>query len=233
MGNNPATPDDFFAFHLEDIGEIAADGDFQVEADRVAIVVGDFHVLPHAAADMAAQRQAEGFGRDRTILRAEFGIGLEDASAEVGDRAAVQQVPLLSIGIDVPTADDPGIEEVQTFVAGPGNLAVRVGDQHRLPLVDRDLRRADLNLESHRLGPFFPECRYNTAGRNVSSGICRDRCPFGTSGLPVAGVAGSHPGGQTGGYAACTFWRSISAGVMSRSGPARRRNRGVSIQAGR
>jgi hypothetical protein len=43
--------------------------------------------------------------------------------------AAVEQVPRHAIGGNAPAADETGIEEVETLVAGIDDLPVRVGDQ--------------------------------------------------------------------------------------------------------
>ena len=104
---------------------------------------------------MAAERQAKGAGGDRAILGQEGAVGLEDAGGVIGNGAAVQQVPRLAVGVHAPAADHPRVEEIQAVVAGPVDLAVRFRDQHRLSLVDGDLRRTDLDLERHcELVPF-------------------------------------------------------------------------------
>jgi hypothetical protein len=70
-------PDDAAALHLEDVGEVAAKRDFEVEANRPA-AVGDVDVLVHAAADVAAEREAEDARLDRSALGEEGAVGLED-----------------------------------------------------------------------------------------------------------------------------------------------------------
>ena len=149
-----AAPHDLVALHLEDVGEIGADRDLQVEANRILAVVGDLDILVQPAIDMAADHQAQRARRDRPVLAHEGAVGLEDARRMVGDGAAIQQVPRLAVGIDRPGADHPGVAEIQPAFAGPVHLPVGFGHQHRLSLVDGDLRRADLNLERHPRVPF-------------------------------------------------------------------------------
>ena len=60
LRGDAAATDDAFGLHFEDIGEVAADGDLQVEADRLAAVVGDVEVFVHAAANGAAEHEAQG-----------------------------------------------------------------------------------------------------------------------------------------------------------------------------
>src|SRR5215471_4817130 len=72
-----------------------------------------------------------------------------------GDGTAIEQVPRLTVGVDCPSTDQSRIAEVQPALAGPTYLSVGLGDEHRLALMDGDLRRADLNFERHRRRPFL------------------------------------------------------------------------------
>ena len=148
-GLDAAAADDAVALDLEDVGEVGADGDFEIETDRVEAVVGDFEMLLHAAVDLAADDQAQHARGDRTVLGEEGAVGLEDAGGVIGDGAAVQQVPGLAIGIDRPGADEAGVAEIEAALAGGIDLAVRVADQDRLGLVDGDLGGAYLDFERH------------------------------------------------------------------------------------
>ena len=147
-------PDDAAALHLEDVGEVAAKRDFEVEANRPAAVVGDVDVLVHAAADVAAEREAEDARLDRSALGEEGAVGLEDTRTVIGDRTAIKQIPGLAVGEQAPAADHAGVEEVEALVARPCDLAVRLAHQHRLALVDGNLRRSDLDLERHGVTSF-------------------------------------------------------------------------------
>src|SRR6202042_2990021 len=84
-------PDDAIALNLEEVGEICADRDLQVEANRMLAVVGDGKVLVQSALDMAADHQAQRARCDWTVLALERAIGLEDARRMRGDSAAIQQ----------------------------------------------------------------------------------------------------------------------------------------------
>src|SRR5215472_6871815 len=146
---NPAAAHDAVRLHLENIGKIAADWDLELEGDRLHAVIDDVEVLVQAAADRPADREAQGAWWDRAGLRQESTIGEKDAGCVVADRPAVQQFPRLAIGVDPPAADNARIEEIEALVARPIDLPILFGDQHRLSLVDRDLRRADLHFDCH------------------------------------------------------------------------------------
>src|ERR1700722_4792387 len=55
-------PHDAIALDLEDVGEIRADRDLQVEAHWVLAVIGDVKIVVQSALDMAAGYQAQGGG---------------------------------------------------------------------------------------------------------------------------------------------------------------------------
>ena len=145
---------DLIALDLEDVCKITADRDLQVEAHRSLAVIGDVNILVQSPLDMAADHQPQRARCDRTVLAHEGAISLEDARRMRGDSAAIQQVPRLAVGIDRPGADHPGVTKIQPTVAGPVHLPVGLRQQHRLCLMDGDLRRADLNLERHPRVPF-------------------------------------------------------------------------------
>src|SRR5262245_54768216 len=69
----------------------------------------------------------------------------------MGDRTPIKQSPGLAIGVDGPTADDACVEEVEALLARPVDLPIWLAHQHRLPLMDGDLVRTDLNLERHKV----------------------------------------------------------------------------------
>ena len=106
------------------------------------------------AFDMAADHQAQRPGRNRSILAYKGAVGHEYARCMRRDCAAIQQVPRFTVGIDRPGADYPGVAKIQPAFAGPIHLPVSFGHQHRLCLMDGDLRRSNLNLEGHDAVPF-------------------------------------------------------------------------------
>jgi hypothetical protein len=67
----------------------------------------------------------------------------------VRDRAAVEEIPGFTIGVDGPTADDACVKKIESLLAWPPDLPVWFSDQNGLALVDRDLVWTDLNLERH------------------------------------------------------------------------------------
>src|SRR5215471_16003787 len=103
----------------------------------------------HAAADRSADRAPQRTRGYRAVFGEQCPIGQIDPGCVIADGAAVQELPRLAIGIDGPTADNPGIEEIQPFFTRPVDLPVLLADQHGLTLVDRDQWRADLDLERH------------------------------------------------------------------------------------
>ena len=106
----------------------------------------------HSSFNVAAYQQTQRARRDRPILAHEGMVRLIDARRMGGDGAAVQQVPRFAVCINRPSADDPGVTEIHSVFAWPFHLPVGIGDQYRLSLMDRDLRRPDLNFGCHLRG---------------------------------------------------------------------------------
>ena len=144
-----ATAHDAARLHLEDVGKVASEGDLELKPHRLHAVVGDVEIFVQAAADRSADREAEGARGNRAVFGEDGLVGEEDACRVIVDRAAVQQLPRFAVGVNRPTADNPRVEEVQTLVARPIDLPVRLADEHRLTLVDGNLRWTNLNLERH------------------------------------------------------------------------------------
>src|ERR1700721_324950 len=65
-GDDVAAPHDVIALHLENVGEIGAHRDLQVETDRLLAVIGDLDVFVQSAVDLTADHQAPGAPRDGT-----------------------------------------------------------------------------------------------------------------------------------------------------------------------
>src|SRR5215472_8910451 len=146
---DPASAHDATRLYLKDICKITAERDLELEPYRLQAVVGDVEIFVHAASDRSADREAQRARRNRAVFGEQRPIGEKDARRVVADGAAVQQFPGFAVGGDGPTADHPRIEEVETLFARPVDLPVLFTDQHRLALVDGDLRWADLNLDRH------------------------------------------------------------------------------------
>ena len=151
LRRDPAPAHNLARLHFENVGEVAAKRYLQLELYRLHTIIGDVEVFVHAAADRTADGKSKRARRDRAVFRTHRPIGEEDAACVVADGAATQQLPGFAIGIDPPTADDARVEEVETLFARPADLPVLLADQHRLALVDGDLRWADLDLERHNL----------------------------------------------------------------------------------
>src|SRR6266581_4832842 len=80
-----AAADKFCRFYLEDIGEIGAESDLQVEADGRQVVVGHLQVLVDALGDGTGEQQGERAGGDNPVHRLELGVGEVDPDGVVGD----------------------------------------------------------------------------------------------------------------------------------------------------
>src|ERR1700693_1066959 len=79
-GDDVATPHDIVALHLENVGEVGAHRDLQVETKWLLAVVGDLDVFVQSAIDLTADHQAQGACRDRPVFGFESAVGEEDAS---------------------------------------------------------------------------------------------------------------------------------------------------------
>ena len=93
----PAAAHDLARLHLENVGEVAAKRDLELELYRLHTIIGDVEVFVHAAADRPADGQSERARRDRAVFREHGPIGEEDAACVVADGAAVQQLPGLPL----------------------------------------------------------------------------------------------------------------------------------------
>src|SRR5882757_5016537 len=86
-GDDAATPHDVVALHLENVGEIGAHRDLQVETNWLLGVVGDLDVFVQSAIDLTADHQTQGARRARPVFGFESAVGQEDASC-VGSNGA-------------------------------------------------------------------------------------------------------------------------------------------------
>src|ERR1700683_4641202 len=77
-GDDAATPHDVVALHLENVGEIGAHSDLEVETNWLLAVVGDLDVFVQSAIDMTADHQAQRARRDRTVFGLEGTVGEEN-----------------------------------------------------------------------------------------------------------------------------------------------------------
>ena len=150
FGCDPPPAYNVARFHLEEIREVATDGDLKLKFYRLHAVIGDVEIFMHAALDPSADGEAERARRNGAVFRRERMVGKEDARRVIGDSSAVQQFPRFSISVDGPTADNARIEEVEPTFAWPIDLSVWLTNQDGLALVDGDLRWTDLNLKRHR-----------------------------------------------------------------------------------
>ncbi len=149
FGVDPAPAHDGIGLHFEQVGEVAANGDLQIEPHHLIAVVHQLEVLVQALAQGAADHQAEAACGNGAGLRDEGPVDEEDLRRVVGDVAAVQQVPLFSVGVELPAGNHAGVRGVQPFVRRPSDLAVLLGDEDAVALIDRQARRADRDLDGH------------------------------------------------------------------------------------
>lgn len=111
FGSNPSAAHDSIRFHLEKIGEVAADRNFELKLYWFHAVVGDINVLVHTASDPPADGEAERARRYRVIFRREGAIGKKNSCGVVSDGAAIKQYPGFTICIDGRAADNPSVTE--------------------------------------------------------------------------------------------------------------------------
>src|SRR5262245_8095895 len=149
FGGDLAAAYDLARLHLEDVGKVASERDFELKAHWLPGVVGDVEIFVHAADDRSTDREAEGARRDRTVFGENAFIGEGDARCMIVDGAAVQELPRFVVAKDRPVADNPLVEKVKALLARPVDLPVRLVDEHRLTLMDGDLGWANVNLECH------------------------------------------------------------------------------------
>src|ERR1700688_923458 len=111
-GDDVTTPHDIFAFHLENVGEVGAHRDLQVETNRFLVVVGDVDVFVQSAIYLATYFQTYRTSFDRPVFSREALVVQEDARRLERNGAAIEQVPLFAIGKDRPGAYHPGVTEI-------------------------------------------------------------------------------------------------------------------------
>jgi hypothetical protein len=116
-------------------------------------------------ADRPAQLQQQRPGLDPAILGDDPRVGHKHIRGEVGDRARVQELPVIAICVDLPGTDDPDIPDKKPAFCRPSDLSVEIGDQQTMTLIDGQQRRADSNFERHRE---IPELRIFSGKRNTA-----------------------------------------------------------------
>jgi hypothetical protein len=116
----------------------------KVGAKRLALL---HDLLPRAATIAVLVNPAEESAEQQTgdVQDAARALGLQTKIVN----ANTEQLPRFAVGVDGPTTHNPRVEEVQTLVARPIDLPVRLADEHGLTLVDGNLRWTNLNLERH------------------------------------------------------------------------------------
>ena len=62
LGEDFATFGDLLALHLEQVGEVALEGECKLEPHGCGVVIGDVDILMHAAIDMPAEHQPQRLG---------------------------------------------------------------------------------------------------------------------------------------------------------------------------
>jgi hypothetical protein len=146
--DTPAAPDTA-RLDLEDIGEVGAQHDLQLETHRLHGVVCDLQVLVHAAGNGPTHDEAKRAGGNGPVLRQNGAIGEVDLGGIVADGAAIQEIPRHSVGIDRPAAENARVEEEEAAIARPVDLGIELGHKDCLAVVNGNLRRTHFNFERH------------------------------------------------------------------------------------
>lgn len=144
-----ATVDDFSRLDLEQICEVAADLNFEVELGSVLSVVDDINILMHSPVDRAAEGQQKRTGRYGVLFRADFPVGQKYARGVVVEISAIEQFPGRSVGANAPAAHEPCVAKIKALPRLEGNLAIRFSDENGVSLVGGDVRWPNRDLE-HR-----------------------------------------------------------------------------------
>ena len=136
FGSNPAAAYHTVRFHIKQIGEVAANRYFKLEAYPPHTVVGDFDILVHPASNPSADREAEYAFWYNAAFRREYAVREKYPSSVICDCAAIEQHPWFTISVDRPIADNACVAEKKAFVAGPVNLPIQFANQYCLTLMD-------------------------------------------------------------------------------------------------
>ena len=142
--NDSAAPNDVIGLYLEQIREVASYRDFKIEMHRLHAIVDDIDIFMETAANRAADCKPDGARRDDALLRRDSSIGEVNAQSVMRNIGGVEQLPWFAVSINLPAADQPRIEEIETRIAWPVNLAVMSSDNDAVTLIDHELRWTDL-----------------------------------------------------------------------------------------
>src|SRR5215469_2939800 len=143
--------DDLLRLHFEDVGEIGAQRDFEVETGALHSVIADFKVLYNAVVHGAREYQAQARGFDFAVLGGDARIDEIGPRRVVGDRPGVLQDPVLAISIEVVIADVARVTAVESLIAARSHRAVGFGEHKGVAAIDRDLRRSDSYFDRHKI----------------------------------------------------------------------------------
>src|SRR6185312_16477602 len=86
---------------------------------------------------------------DRPLLCYQAAIGEANSRSRGRRRFATEQVPWPRSWRGWSKADEAGIEKVEALGARTFDLAIRFAHEHRVSLMDREVRRTDFDFQRH------------------------------------------------------------------------------------
>jgi len=129
-GHYAAAAHDAAGLDFEEIREIAADHDLQVEPHSPWAVVGDVDVFVEAGIERAGQRHTQDAGRNCCVLGRHLVVREHRSGRIVIDGPDIQQSKQYASRGEVIYACDASIEEEQTLVCTVVDLAVGLAGEH-------------------------------------------------------------------------------------------------------
>ena len=151
FGVDVTAPHELVVLDLEEVGEVGAQRDLEMEPDGVEAVVGEIEILVDAFVDDSRDGQRERALGDVTVLGGDGPVREVHAHRVVRGRARRQRRPRLTVGRDGVVADETGVIREHAELALAGDLAGQVGHHEGAALVDGEHGGTDADLYRRRL----------------------------------------------------------------------------------
>jgi hypothetical protein len=123
MLDGAPSPDEPVLSHFEQIGEIGAERDLEVESGRCKIVVDEIEIFVHAVAHGSPEHELETPFGDLAVFGRNGRVDEEHARGEVRRHARGEPVPAQTVGVDGVVAHVPGVVGEEAGFARRRDLA--------------------------------------------------------------------------------------------------------------